>query len=134
MIGAITKLHESLKIFGLVSLNLEFSFHLLRYAHRPRLVNAENDGDVFGAHGLFVMDLGSCFYDVVDGACLRLLFLVNADFIVRVAKLTLPKLLVRLSNDARLSICHCTIHIEDSFAARAKLRVTSGDLSRVLEG
>lgn len=109
-------------------------------AHRPRLVHHENDRDVFLTHDLLILNLSSCFKDIVDCLVLWFLLFIDTDIVNIVAEFTFPNLfftvisLLAYDPSFWFHFFNHTVDIEHSVALEASYRVTSCNLCVVLEG
>jgi len=107
--------------------------------HGSRLIHYKDDGDVFLAHNLFVLNLSSCFHHVVDCCFLWLLLFFDANLVFMATEFTFPDLIniiwvFCLTNHSFwLSLSDNTIHIEDSITFSTLLWVSCCDLSIVLQ-
>jgi hypothetical protein len=85
------------------------------------------------AHGLFVLDLRSCFDYVVDCRRLRFFFFIKAHLVFSVAELALPDLLISLTNHFAGLHFGFTVRIEEGTTFLATLGIACSDLSLVLK-
>jgi len=94
------------------------------------LIDTEHNGDVLLAKSHLVLYLCGCLYDVVDSLALGLLLFLEADLVLREAKLACPNLFLITF----FHLLDLTVDVEDSLAFLAEGWVTSRELCIVLEG
>lgn len=128
LIGAVTKLHQTLHLLTTVTLDIVFAFDGLRDAHRPRNVDAEDDRDVLVAAHLLILDLLSGFNQICYLVCLRNFLLINKDFIRRIAELASPHLRI-LTHDG----LEDAFKVKDTAAFLADERITCGHNAGILQ-
>ena len=126
LIGTVSELSELFVHFcDSVTLELVFAFNSLGDAHWTRNINAEYDRDVLSSK-FSILHLSSCFNQVSDLIGFRNFFVINHDFVSRVAEFTCPNLLVILHTQLTDLAKHTS-------AWFAKFCVSSGHLFLVFE-
>ena len=131
LLGSITKLHEFSHLFSFVTFELEFSLHWLWAAHRPTLINAEDNRDIFVSHHFLVLNLSSCLNDIVYCFAQRLLLFFDLYIVTGVTELAFPDLF--LITFFRLNLFSLTVNVEAGLAMRAEDGVSCCNLCFVLK-
>jgi hypothetical protein len=93
----------------------------------------------FFAHYFLVLDLSSCFNNIIDSFILRLLLFIDENFICVVAEFTVPylfdiiRILILANYCFRFNFLNETVDVENSITFFTYNRISCSNLSVILE-
>ena len=129
LIRSISEFHKFFQLFNFISFYLMFALYRLWTAHWTWLVNTKYNWYIFFPINLFILNLCSCFKNIVHSFILWFFLIFNRYFIVKITKFTFPILIILTIG--RINNANIAMNIKVSLAFFTRNWITSSKFSFV---